>query len=549
MEKSKSSLSNDVNVEHQESSLIAETEQEPYGPSGIKGIFSSQYVAACACFSAIGGLLFGYDQGVVSVILIMDEFVARFPQVSEQAEGGGLMKGLVTAMITFGAFIGALNQGWIADAYSRKYSIILAVLIFTIGSIIQVSAVNYSMLVFARFVGGIGIGQLSMVVPLYISEISPPEIRGTLLVLEELSIVVGIVVAFWITYGTQFIESDWSWQLPFLLQIFPGILLGVGAFFLPFSPRWLASKDRQQDALTNLAKLRGLPTTDAKVQREWLEIVTEAKFQASILAERHPDLVGGTRTMKLKLEVASWIDCFKKGCWRRTHVGAGLMFFQQFVGINALIYYSPTLFGTMGLNVNMQLIMSGVLNVVQLVGVVSSLWTLDNFGRRKMLLAGSVGMFISHFVIAILVGLYSTNWPAHMDKAWTSVVSLLFYMLVFGATWGPVPWAMPSEIFPSSLRAKGVAISTCSNWINNFIVGLITPPLVQETGFGAYAFFAAFCFASFLWVFYCVPETSGKTLEQMDEVFKDYRTGDEQARRRRLMSETARDLSIRNGFA
>ncbi|KAF4595447.1 MFS monosaccharide transporter [Ophiocordyceps camponoti-floridani] len=549
MEESKRSLSDDINVQHQESSSLADLDQEPYGPAGIKGIFSSQYVALCACFSAIGGLLFGYDQGVISVILVMDEFLGRFPEVSDKAEGSGLMKGLMTAMITFGAFVGALNQGWIADAYSRKYSIILAVVIFTVGSTIQVSAVNYSMLVFARFIGGIGIGQLSMVVPLYISEISPPEIRGTLLVLEELSIVVGIVVAFWITYGTRFINSNWSWQLPFLLQIFPGILLGVGAYFLPFSPRWLASKGREQDALSNLAKLRSLPTSDSKVQREWLEIVTEAKFQASMLAERHPDLVGGTRTMKLKLEVASWMDCFKSGCWRRTHVGAVLMFFQQFVGINALIYYSPELFGTMGLDSNMQLVMSGVLNIVQLAGVVSSLWTLDHFGRRKMLLAGSVGMFLSHFVISFLVGLYSSNWPAHMEKAWASVFFLLFYMLIFGATWGPVPWAMPAEIFPSSLRAKGVSISTCSNWINNFIVGLVTPPLVQGTGFGAYVFFAAFCFGSFLWVFYCVPETSGKTLEEMDEVFKDYRSGEEQARRRRLMSETARDLSIRNGLA
>lgn len=168
-----------------------------------------------------------------------------------------------------------------------------------------------------------------MVVPLYISEISPPEIRGTLLVLEELSIVFGIVVSFWITYGTQYINSDWSWQLPFLLQMVPGLFLGFGAIFLPFSPRWLASKGREQDALHNLARLRCLPPSDSKVQREWLEIITESKFQQGILAERHPTLVNGGTVEKLKLEVVAWGDCFKKGCWRRTHVGAGLMFFQQ----------------------------------------------------------------------------------------------------------------------------------------------------------------------------------------------------------------------------
>lgn len=137
--------------------------------------------------------------------------------------------------------------------------------------------------------------------------------------------------------------------------------------------------------------------------------------------------------------------------------------FDRFVGINALIYYSPTLFATMGLDHNMQLIMSGVLNCVQLVGVIPSLWTMDRFGRRSLLLTGAVGMTISQAVIAILVGLYSNDWPSHTTQGWVSVAFLLMYMFVFGATWGPVPWALPSEVFPSSLRAKGVAISTCSS--------------------------------------------------------------------------------------
>lgn len=169
-----------------------------------------------------------------------------------------------------------------------------------------------------------------MVVPLYISEISPPEIRGTLLVLEELSIVIGIVVAFWITYGTQYIRgTNWSWQLPFLIQIIPGVLLGLGAIFLPFSPRWLASKGRDDEALSSLAKLRQLPDTDPRVRREWIDIIAESKFQKQVLGERHPTLVQGGASNSIKLEFAAWTDCLKKGCWRRTHVGAGIMFFQQ----------------------------------------------------------------------------------------------------------------------------------------------------------------------------------------------------------------------------
>ncbi|KAI8648319.1 MFS domain-containing protein [Fusarium sp. Ph1] len=495
---------------------------EPYGPSGFRGLFSSPYVAMCAAFSAIGGLLFGYDQGVISVTLVMARFLDRFPEVGNDAPGAGFKKGLMTAMITLGAFIGAINQGWIADWISRKRSLMVAVVVFVIGSAIQTGAIDYTMLVIGRFIGGIGIGQLSMVVPLYISEISPPEIRGSLLVFEELSIVIGIVVAFWITYGTKDMTSHWSWQLPFLLQILPGLLLGFGAIFLPYSPRWLASKDREDEALDSLAKLRALPKTDPRVQREWMDIIAEARFQAGILRERHPRLTQRTDyASKIRLELVSWADCLKPGCWRRTLVGAGIMFFQQFSGINALIYYSPTLFGTMGLDSEMQLIMSGVLNVTQLVGVFSSLWTLDRFGRRTILLTGSFLMFVPHLIIAVLVGKFSHDWPSYTAEGWTSVTFLLFYMLAFGASWGPVPWAMPAEVFPSSLRAKGVAISTCSNWINNFIIGLITPPLVQKTGFGAYVFFAVFCLLSLVWVWFCVPETNGKTLEEMDEVFND----------------------------
>lgn len=498
---------------------VFETRQ-PYGPPGFRGLFYSSYVALCAAFSAMGGLLFGYDQGVVSVILVMPQFLEVFPRVSANASGAGFWKGLLTAMIELGALLGAFNQGWIADKISRKYSIVLAVFIFTIGSALQTAAVDYTMLVVARLIGGVGIGMLSMVAPLFISEISPPEIRGALLV------------------GTQYIPSEWSWRLPFLIQILPGLVLGVGIVFLPFSPRWLASKGRDQEALESLAKLRQLPKSDTRVLQEWYDIRTEVAFQKEVAQERHPKLFGSRKAAdRIRLELTSWADCFKKGCWRRTHVGMGIMFFQQFVGINALIYYAPTLFETMGQDYSMQLVLAGVLNVAQLVGVASSIWTMDRFGRRPLLLWGAAIMGIAHIIIAVLVGKFDDNWPAHKTQGWTSVAFLFVYMLAFGASWGPVPWAVPSEVFPSSLRAKGVALSTCSNWLNNFIIGLITPPLVQNTGFGAYTFFAVFCILGFVWTFFFVPETNGRTLEQMDHVFKDRSSAAEEARRLRIEAE------------
>lgn len=184
------------------------------------------------------------------------------------------------------------------------------------------------MLVVARLIGGIGIGMLSMVAPLYISEIAPAEIRGALLVLEEFSIVSGIVIAFWITYGTQYMAGEWAWRLPFLLQMVPGIVLGAGILFLPFSPRWLVSKGRDREAGRSLSKLRQLDLNDSRVQQEWIDIRAEVAFHREVSTLRHPKLQDGSTSSRIKLEIASWIDCFKRGCWRRTHVGVLLMFFQ-----------------------------------------------------------------------------------------------------------------------------------------------------------------------------------------------------------------------------
>lgn len=191
----------------------------PNVPPGFAGIFTNKYVTVCAAFATLGGALFGYDQGVMAITLVMDQFQEFFPEVQTTAPGAGFQKGLLTAMIELGAFLGAMNQGWIADKFSRKWSILVAVVIFLIGSAIQTGSMSYSMLIGGRFVGGIGVGMLAMVAPLYVSEIAPPEIRGTLLVLQELSIVTAIVVAFYTTYGTRYITGNWSWRLPFLIQI------------------------------------------------------------------------------------------------------------------------------------------------------------------------------------------------------------------------------------------------------------------------------------------------------------------------------------------
>ena len=536
----KASPSQHTHRENSSEAASLNSSHPPHKQVGIRALSQNKYVVLCTLFASIGGLVFGIDQGIIAVILTLPSFQNRFHQVNPAYYSNySFYKGLMTAMIELGALFGAFNQGWIADKYSRKYSIMFAVAWFTLGSILQTAAMNYATLVIGRFIGGVAIGMLSMVAPLYMAEISPPEIRGTLLVLEEWSIVFGIVLSYWLTYGTRYIgggQSEWAFRLPFLLQILPALVLGVGIYYLPFSPRWLALKGRDEECLVALAKLRQLPKNDNSIRDEWNQIRAEARYRAEVQRERHPKLQGSDRKTAIRLELASWMDCFRPGCWKRTMVGVGLMFFQQFVGINALIYYGPTLFESLGLNYDLQLSMSGVMNVMQLVGVTASIPLMDHVGRRPLLLFGSASMFISQLILAILVGLNAANWADNQDKAWTGVSFIFIYMICFGISWGPVPWAMPSEIFPSSLRAKGVALSAMSNWFNNFIIGLVTPALIQKTGYGAYVFFAVFCLLSGIWTFFVVPETAGRSLEDMDAVFGDNTGHMDDVRRREILA-------------
>lgn len=186
-----------------------------------------------------------------------------------------------------------------------------------------------------------------------------------------------------------------------------------------------------------------------------------------------------------------------------------------------LFLFSPELFKQLGLDYELQLQMSGVVNLAQLVGVLISFFVIDRLGRRPLLLFGSVGMTATLIIVAILTAKYNGNWAEHRAAGWAGIAMLVLYMIFFGVSWGPIGWAMPSEIFPQSLRSKGVAFSVVSNWTWNFVVGLLTPVLVQKTGYGAFLFYGCFSALSIVWVWFCVPEVKGVKLEDMDRVFQD----------------------------
>lgn len=328
-----------------------------------------------------------------------------------------------------------------------------------------------------------------------------------------------------------------SFRLPLGLQMICATMVGLTMNFFPFSPRWLAMVDRPEDALQNLAKLRSLPPTDMRIQTEFREIMMETQFQRIVQERRHPGATG------LRKELLSWGDLFQKKMWRRLAVGAGVQFFQQFSGINAFIYYAPTLFESLGQTSEMSLIMSGIFNVLQLVAITVCLCIIDKVGRRPLAIWGAVGTTIAWTVMAALVGTYSKSWLQHPAAGWGAVAMAFLFILVFGATYSPLGWALPTEVFPSTARSKGVALATAVNWLGNFTVGVITPPMIEKLGFGTYVFFGAWCALAVVWAYMLVPETKGKTLEQMDEVFGDHSGSEEM----QLMRDAAASVLVSMG--
>lgn len=402
-------------------------EEVHYGQSGARAFLSSPYVFGAALLASMGGFSYGYDQGVISLILVMPQFRDQYPEVAPSHPHSGFNTGFMTGMLLLGGFLGCLFYPYVADRLSRKWALSMAVVFFDVGAIIQTVAPNYGTLVAGRAIGGIGVGTLAMGAPLYISEISPPEMRGSLLVLEELTIVIGAIVSYWVTYGTQYLSGSSAFRLPFGLQMVPATVLGICIHFFPYSPRWLVMVDRHDDSLQALSRLRRLPSTDSRVQAEWRSVLGEVAFQRELATEQHSGATG------YKLELLQWLDLFKTKVWKRTIVACGICFFTQFSGINAFVYYAPTLFTSLGQNTHSSNILAGMINIGQLIGVVPAMIFMDNIGRRNLAIWGAVGMGIAHVIMAALYGSFGNSWPDHVSAGWACVtfVCKLFIKLAF----------------------------------------------------------------------------------------------------------------------
>ncbi|EEH20532.2 hypothetical protein PABG_02763 [Paracoccidioides brasiliensis Pb03] len=507
-------------------------------------------------FSSIGGLLFGYDQGVVSGVLTMESFGASFPRVYADSR----FKGWFVSTLLLTAWLGALLNGTFADYVGRRLSIIVAVAIFSIGSAIQAGAVNLTMLFMGRAIGGFAVGQLTMVVPMYISEVSLPSIRGTLIVFHQLSITLGILLSYWIEYGSNFIggshctsnmtysggtpdshtfdpyhdvgpngcdgQSDLAWRIPFGIQIPPAIILGVAMFFFPDSPRWSLMKDKDGDALNTLGRLRRKSTDNPDLMTEYLGIKASVILENSFAREYYGGLSG------VKLHAAQYFSLIStRSRSKRLAIGCCMMYFQQFMGCNAMIYYAPVMFGQLGLSKNtISLLATGVYGIVNCLSTLPALFLIDRVGRRILLMYGGAGTCISLTIVGAIIGHYGSALINHQAAAWAGMIFVYVYDINFSYSFAPIAWVLPSEIFNASIRSKAVSITISVTWMCNFIIGLVAPKMLECITWGVYIFFAANCLLGLLFAFFFIPETRGKTLEDMDLVFGDAAAHEEQRR-------------------
>ncbi|KAJ6090454.1 hypothetical protein N7486_009269, partial [Penicillium sp. IBT 16267x] len=363
--------------------------------------------------------------------------------------------------------------------------------------------------------------------PLYNAELAPPEMRGLLVALQQMSTTIGIMVAYWIGYGTNYIggtgerQSDWAWRTPLIIQGIPAIILFFGAvFFLPFSPRMLINKGREEEALKTLASLRGLAEDDIVLRCEFLEIKSEVLFEQRVFAKKFPHLAEPGHSV-WRREFAQYTKIFRdKDNFKRVAIAGLIMFFQQWSGIDSIIYYASSTFQRLGLTSGtVSLLATGVVGIINVLATIPAIMIIDKVGRKPLLLAGSIGMFFSMIIVAVIVAKCHNDWENHASAGWAAVAFIWIYIANFGYSWGPASWVLIAEIFPLSIRAKGTSIGASSNWMNNFIVAFIVPPMINGIGWGMYLFFAIWLFIGALFIWFFIPETKNKTLEEMDIVF------------------------------
>ncbi|CAE6479323.1 unnamed protein product [Rhizoctonia solani] len=464
-------------------------------------------------FVAFGGFLFGYDIGVISGCLIMPDFVERFGvQLPDGTwELDAHRQSIITSLLSAGTFVGALGQAFSSDRFGRRWSIFIWCAIFTVGVAIQTGTErSIAQMSVGRFIAGLGVGAMSAIVPLYNGETAPKKIRGALLVLYQLQIIAGIFLSYIIDFGTHTISGSASWRIPVGLQLLWGLILCGGIIFLPESPRYLLGQGREQEAREAISTVNGYPPNDPFVD----DVVEE--LQMGIREEND----GGQ---------ATWAECFstRNKLWMRTGNGMMLQFIQQLNGQNFYYYYGDTFFKSAGTELSpyvIQIILGGV----SFVGTVPALYLIETWGRRRSLLLGAflegscslIAGLVGHFTLAPTGTPKELLTPRNRAGGDVLIAFAVMHVFSFSIFWGPVPWVYLGESFPLRVRSKAIALGSATNWLWNFLLSFFAPRIAKDIGPLILLIFFGMLTFGFVYVWFCIPETKGLSLEEVDEMYR-----------------------------
>jgi SP family galactose:H+ symporter-like MFS transporter len=455
-------------------------------------LHGGRFVYIAALFAALGGLLFGYDTGVISGALI---FIKREFGLTTAAEE------IVVSGVLLGATIGAIVGGKAADLFGRRRVLLVTAAIFGIGALASAVAPSPSILIVSRIVLGLAIGFASTNVPVYLSEVAPPQARGWVVSLFQLAVTVGIVVAYLTDYAFAGVEG-WRWMLG--LAVVPALVFGTGMFFLPETPRWLIRGGQHEVAHRVLVRIRQV--ADVNVEME--------EIKASLAQQT---------------ESGRWVDLLSRQVRPALVVGLGLAIFQQITGINTVIYYAPKILQAAGFNSASGAILatSGV-GVVNVGMTIIAMFLVDRAGRRPLLLVGIAGMFVTLGVLGLSFRISNPSG----QLAWIAVICLMGYVASFAISLGPIFWLLIAEIYPLKIRGLAEGMAATFNWGSNLVVSLTFLTLVEKLGasstFLLYAFASV---ASWLFAYYLVPETKGRTLEEIEASWRAGRPARQMASR------------------
>ncbi len=453
------------------------------------------YIFGITLVATLGGLLFGYDTAVISgVEKSIQAFLIHPLGLSSFVHGATVSSALI------GCIIGGAISGLISNRFGRKNSLLIAAILFFISALGSAypetlfftrSEPSMGLLLlfnFYRIIGGIGVGLASAVCPMYIGEIAPANIRGRLVSFNQFAIIFGMLVVYFVNWGIAKGQSiEWinaiGWRYMFASEAIPAGLFGILVLFVPETPRYLALTHKDEKALSVLQKINGNKEKAHQILSEIKATVVETS-KSNILAYGKIVIV----------------------------IGILLSVFQQFVGINVALYYAPRIFESMGAAKDASMLQTIIMGLVNVIFTVIAILTVDKWGRKPLLIVGSIGMAIGMFAISAL----SFNNIIGIS----TLVFIIIYTASFMMSWGPICWVLISEIFPNKIRGQAVAIAVAAQWGANYLISSTYPPMMEFSGGMTYAFYGAMAVLSALFVWKMVPETKGKTLEEMEHIWK-----------------------------